>query len=103
VGQSGTFCVKRECTVKHQGEVADIHPWDIYISTSKGEIGFLSPKLSASQVSSSLLSYMATSLMTLEKWHELFNQVQYCYDPVNHDKKVGEDKFFPVKLFDIKE
>ena len=43
VGKSGTFCISRNCTINHQGPVAQIKPGSLLVVKSAGKTAFLHP------------------------------------------------------------
>lgn len=58
-------------------------PGDIYVAKSPRELGFLSPCLSSYKIDRTLLSYMIMTPLTLEGWHELFDQINSCFEANN--------------------
>jgi hypothetical protein len=75
VGKSGTFCISRNCTVNHQGPVAQIKPGSLVVVKITGKSAFLHPVIKSELLDQSLLGDWLSTQETLESWSTKFDQV----------------------------
>jgi hypothetical protein len=75
VGKSGTCCISRNCTVNHQGPVAQIKPGSLVVVKTTGKSAFLHPVIKSELLDQSLLGDWLSTQETLESWSTKFDQV----------------------------
>jgi hypothetical protein len=75
VGKSGTFCISRNCTINHQGPVAQIKPGTLVVVKVTGKTAFLSPVVKSNLLDQALLGDWLSTQETLESWTTKFDQV----------------------------
>jgi hypothetical protein len=75
VGKSGTFCISRNCTINHQGPVAQIKPGTLVVIKVTGKTAFLHPIVKSNLLDQALLGDWLSTQETLESWTTKFDQV----------------------------
>ena len=72
IGQGGTFCVNKACSLKHQGGFhdTDIHG-DVYVLKSSTR-AFVEPSLFAQGIDPDLMNQWLVKTSTLSEWRKTF-------------------------------